>query len=153
MIQLRFSDIPGNCRADELARPGMLLPELSSNEFVMPFALVKLNIEQKFFRNANLFQVNQESCSTARLTWPLMNRRHTNQLLSLDCDVISTTVVVLTAHCVIGRHAVRIKLHLTTSAVNAALLRKRRLLSSFSVNTRLLLDVDIGYLAPHFFSV
>ena len=42
--------------------------------------------------------------------------------------------------------------HLTTSAVDAAPLRKRRLLSTFLASARLLLGVDIGYLTPLFLS-
>ena len=35
------SDISENCRADELARAGALLPDFSSIELVMPIALVR----------------------------------------------------------------------------------------------------------------
>ena len=44
-------NIPGNCRTDELARAGALLPEFSSI-----LASVKLAIARKFFRDANLGQ-------------------------------------------------------------------------------------------------
>ena len=70
----------------------------------MPLASFKLATAWKFFLDANLSWVNEESCSTARLTWPLMDRRCTNQLLGLDCDFISTTVAMLTGYCVMGRH-------------------------------------------------
>ena len=60
----------------------------------MKFALVKLAIVRKFFRGANLSWVNVESCFTARLTWPLMDRRRTNQLLGLGRDIISTMVAM-----------------------------------------------------------
>ena len=76
----------------------------------MPLASVKLAIEQKFFRNANQSFLNEEPCFTARLNWPLMDRRRTNQLLSLGRDVISKTVAVVTGHCVMGRHAERMRL-------------------------------------------
>ena len=71
----RHSDILGNCRADELARAGAQLPEFFSIELGTPLASVKLNIERKLFRDANLPQV----CSIARLTWLLMDIRRTNQ--------------------------------------------------------------------------
>ena len=77
-------DIPGNCKADELART--LLPESSSIELGMPLSSVKLAIARKYFRDANLSWVNEESFTTARLTWPLMDRRNTNQLLRLGRD-------------------------------------------------------------------
>ena len=80
-------DIPGNCRADELARAVALLPEFSSFE---------LNIERKFVWDANLFWVNEDSYSIARFTWPLMDKRRTNKLLGFSRDIISTI------HCVMG---------------------------------------------------
>ena len=39
-----------------------------------------------------------------------MDRRRINQLLGLGRDVISTTVAVLTGHCIIERHAKRKRL-------------------------------------------
>ena len=104
------SDIPGNCTADELARAGALLPEFSSIELGMPLAAVKLGIERKFFGDANLSWVNEESCTIARCIWPLMDKRRTNQLLGLSRDIISITMGVLTGHCVMGRHAERMRL-------------------------------------------
>ena len=103
------SVIPGNCRADELARAGVLLPEFSSIELGIPLASVKLDIERKFFRDANPFWVNEKSCSIARLTWSLMDKRHTN-LIGLSRDIISTTVAVPTGRCVMGRKAERMRL-------------------------------------------
>ena len=76
----------------------------------MPLASVKLAFARKFFQNANLSWVNIESASTARLTWPLMGRKRTNQLLGLGRDIISTTVAMFTGHCVMGRLAGRIGL-------------------------------------------
>ena len=102
--------IPGNCRADELARADALLPEFSSVELCMRPATVKLDIERKFFRDVNLNSVNEESCSIARFTWSLMDKRRTNQLLGLSRDVILTTVAVLTGHCVMRRHAERMRI-------------------------------------------
>ena len=49
--------------------------------------------------------------STARLAWPLMDRRRTNQLLGLVRDIISTIVAMPKGHCIMGND------HLTTSFV------------------------------------
>ena len=57
---------------------------------------------------------------------------------------------MLTDHWVMVRHAKRMRPYLKTSAVDADPLRKRRLLSIFFVNARLLLGTDIGYLSPQF---
>ena len=62
--------------------------------------------------------------SASPLDWPLMDRRRTNQLIELGRDIISTTVVMITGHCVMGRHK-------ATSVGNAIPLRKNRLLSTF----------------------
>ena len=66
------------------------------------------------------------------------DRRRSNQLLGLGHDITPTTVAMLTGHCV-GR---------TTSAVDAAPLRKRSLLTTFIVSARL----RLASLAPHFLS-
>ena len=68
-----------------------------------------------------------------------MDKRRTKQLLGLSRDVISTTVIVFTDHCVMRC--------ITASAVDADPLRKRRLLSIFFVKVRLLLGIDVDYLA------
>ena len=100
-------NVLGICRADELARAGALLPEPSSIELSLLLASVKLTIVRKFFRDAYLSWVNMESCPIARFTWPLMDRRCTNQLIRLRSDIISTTAALLTGYCLMGRHSER----------------------------------------------
>ena len=98
----------GHCDIQKTVEPTSS-PEPSGILFNwMPLSFVLLNIEQKFFRDANLLWVNKESWSTARLTWPLMIRRRTNQLLGLAREDISTTVTV--CHCIMGRQVKRIRL-------------------------------------------
>ena len=72
--------------------------------------LTQLAIAWKFFWDANLCWVNKQSYSTARLTWTLIDRRRTNQLLGLDRDVILTTMGMLTDHCIMCRHAEKIRI-------------------------------------------
>ena len=98
------SNLLGNCRADKLAKAGALLLESSSINLGMPLTLVKSAIERKFFRDANLSWVNEESCSIARLIWPSIDKRRTNQLLGLGRNVISITVAMLTRLCVMKTH-------------------------------------------------
>ena len=79
-----------------------------------------------------------------------MDKRRTNQLLGLSRDVISTTwLQFITLWEDTWKEWGS---YLTTSDVDAYPLRKRRLLCTFFVSARLLLGVDIGYLAPHFLS-
>ena len=61
-------NIPGDCREDEIAKAAAHLSETSSIELRVLLASVKLAIARKFFRDANLSWVNEESCSTAKLT-------------------------------------------------------------------------------------
>ena len=95
----------GNCRDDVLARAFALLPQLSSIVLQKSLAFFELTIAREFIRDANLSSFNEESCSTVRLTWPLLDRRRRNQLFRLDRDIISTTAVMLTDHCVMGKDA------------------------------------------------
>ena len=108
-----YTNIRPNCGAKQLAGAGALFPKSSSIELGVSINSVKLDIERKFFGDANLSWVNEESCSAARITWLLMDRRHTNQLLGLGYDVISTTVAVITCYCIVERHAERIRLAFT----------------------------------------
>ena len=41
--------------------------------------------------------------------------KRTNHLLGLGCDDVLTKVIVLTGHCVIGKHAERMRLQFTES--------------------------------------
>ena len=70
----------------------------------------KLAIARKFFRDANLFSINEEPCSIASLTWLSMDRRRTNQSLAAGRNLISTTVALLTGHCVLARRVERMRL-------------------------------------------
>ena len=118
-LVFRWSGSPGTvpeiCRADD----GALLPEYSSVDLCISPASVKLAIARKFFLTANL------SCSTARLSWPLMYRRRTNQLLGLVRGIMSITL--------------QLWVDSRKDAMGTDSLQKRRLLSTFSVSVRLLL--------------
>ena len=143
-------DIPENCRADRLARTGTLLPEFASIDLGMPLNSFKVAIARKFSRDVNLSWINEESCSTARLTWSSIDRRHTNQLLVIrrnlsfrsQCPCLQVTVIW------VDEMWKECGSHLTTSAVDADPLKKRILLSPFSVNAHLLRGANTGYLAP-----
>ena len=94
------SNIPENCRADELTRAGALLPKSSSIGLGMPLAAVK--------------PPSSNSCSIARLSWPLMDRCPTYQLFELGCDIISKTLAMLACHCVMERYPKRMQLPFKT---------------------------------------
>ena len=83
---------------------GALLLEPSSVDLGMPLTSVKLAIGRKFFREANLFCVKEESCSNARLTWPPMDKKPTNRVLGLGRGISPINVAVLTGHCAMERH-------------------------------------------------
>ena len=124
-------DIPGNCRAHFFRKP------LQSTSF-------KLTIARKFFRDANLSWISEEFCSNAGLTWPLMDRRRTKQLLGLGRNIISIIVMPCLPVTVLW---VDTRKECVTSAVDTDPLRKRRQLSTFSTNVYLMGGADIRYLA------
>ena len=80
---------------------------------------------------------HEESCSTARLTWPSMDRRRTNQLLELDCNDISIAMASGYAYRSLHYGKARGKdtdFHLTTSVVDADLLKQKRVAISCEVH-------------------
>ena len=103
-------DIPGNCKADELARLGTTLHAPGELEHVgMTVATCKL-----LLRNSALTATNGRwslvgKCVHSKLMWPCLNWKRTNALLSLSRPDVSLIVSVMTGHCLIGRHAERLK--------------------------------------------
>ena len=150
-VALQYT-IPGNCRAEELTRPGTLLLEISSIQLGAPLAPVKLAIAQKFFRDANLSWFNEKSCFTSKLIWTLVYRRRTTQLLRLGLDIISTTVAMLIGHCVMGRYAEKMSLPFSYFCRECKYAMKRRLFSTFFVSVRPLLGAGTDCLTLSFLS-
>ena len=54
------------------------------------------------------YQAGNSHPGKDRLTYPLRVRRH-NQLIGLDRNVTCDRSAMLTGHCVMGRHAVRLR--------------------------------------------
>ena len=144
-------NVLGNCRTDDLARDGALLPQSSLIELHMPLPSFKLAFPGRFFRDFNLYWVNVESCSVARLTWPLMDRRRTNQLLGLNRDIISSKVAMCTGHCIRDRHAERMRLPFNDFC-NGCISAKEKKIVIYFCQSPPLLDAGIDYLALRFFS-
>ena len=68
-VSMRIPAPPlGLLRANRLSKAGALLPESSSINLKMPFTSFKLAIPRKFFRYVTLSWINENSCTTARLT-------------------------------------------------------------------------------------
>lgn len=103
------SDIPGNCEADRLARQGTTAQVLPAKEGVgMPISTCRLRIRQWA---DNLFQDKWNStatCRQARVLWPQVDKKRAGQLLNLPRGRLSTMIGVLTGHCLVGRHALRL---------------------------------------------
>ena len=101
--------IPGNEKADELARHGSALTCISPALRVgTPLQSVKHTVKQRYISEANRIWANESTCSVARQTWNSLNLKRTRQLLQLKRNTIGTVVSVLTGHCLIGRHAARL---------------------------------------------
>ena len=120
-------NIPENCRADEIAKAGALLLESSNPDCTTCPG-----------RNANLSWVNVKSCSTAKLTWPSINRRRTNQLPGLGIDMH-------TSHCVMGRHTDRMGLPFNDFCLECRSVEEGQIVLSISFLVSCQLDGAIIY--------
>ena len=68
--------IPGNCKADELAREGTTTTELQSlhNDYGIPIATLKLKFEEESIKEANLRWLITSVCGQLKLIWPSTNK-------------------------------------------------------------------------------
>ena len=71
-------DIPGNCKAVELAREGTTT-ELQSldNDCGIPIATLKLKFEEESIKEANLRWLNISVCRQLKLIWRPINKKRT----------------------------------------------------------------------------
>ena len=102
-------DIPGNCKADELARMGTTLQIL--DEFAdigAPLSTCKLWLMQEAIETSNKRWFKLGTCKVPRQIWPRYDLKRSSYLLSLNRKNLSTLVAVLTGHCLIGEHAKRL---------------------------------------------
>ena len=104
-------DIPGNCRADELARQGTTLRILSDRQSLgMPLATCKHLLKLNAISKTNLRWENVSTCLISRQIWPRLDHKRSAELVKLKRSQISCVVGVLTGHCLIGQHAKRLGL-------------------------------------------
>ena len=103
------SGIAGNCKADELARGGTFAPLTSEWDRVgSPLASCALTLDQWTSRALSRRWSTTRSCATARSFWPRVDRRRSGELLALSKVHLAAMVGVLTGHCPMGTHAVRL---------------------------------------------
>ena len=105
----RHRDIPGNCKADELARTGTTLQILEEFAYIgAPLSTCKLWLRQEAIKQSNERWARIDTCRVARQIWPRYDLRRSKYLLALERKRLSTLVSVLTGHCLIGEHARRL---------------------------------------------
>ncbi|XP_017468200.1 PREDICTED: uncharacterized protein LOC108360437 [Rhagoletis zephyria] len=103
------SDIPGNEKADELARAGTSSPLSPAWKRVgMPLASCKLLLRENFLEEAASRWERTENCNTTKLTWPKWDVRRSREILTLNKGDMSLAIGLLTGHILIGRHAERL---------------------------------------------
>ena len=85
-------DIPGNCRADELARLG-----------------TTLHVKRRAFSTAKDRWSMGLDGFKSKLVWPRLNMRRTKALLSLNRPDVALIVAVVTGHRLIGEYARRLR--------------------------------------------
>ena len=104
-------DIPGNCKADELAKEGTTLPILPDNGTLgIPIATRKLKLKLDAIESANLRWTSGSTCLATKQIWPKLDLKRSKNLISLNRLHIGTTIGVITGHCLIGKHATRLGL-------------------------------------------
>lgn len=104
-------DIPGNERADELARRGSMLDASEAMTFVgIPLGTLKRGIVKLATNKGEQRWNNLSTCRTARLMWAGYHHGRTKLLLSGSRTETKNLVSVLTGHWTIGDHARRLGL-------------------------------------------
>ena len=104
-------NIPGNSKADELARLGTTLQTPGYLESVgMPLESCKFILRQKTIAAADNRWASIRNCIHSRNMWPTLNIKRTQDMLSLSRREVSKIVSIVTGHCVIGTHAVRLNI-------------------------------------------
>ena len=104
-------DIPGNCIADSLARQGTTAQVLHSKEGVgMPMATCRLLINQWVQNKFASRWSSTHSCKHTKTIWPVLDVAKSRELLSLPKSRLSATVGIITGHCPLGVHALRLKI-------------------------------------------
>lgn len=99
-------DIPGNCRADELARLGTTLQVPARLECVgTPLSTCKLKLRLDAVKETNEKWARIPTCRVTRMVWPCLDLHRTKALLSLAKKDVSVVVSLVTGHCLIGEFA------------------------------------------------
>lgn len=102
-------DVPGNCKADELAKNGTILPNVINRHNIgTPLATCKLSLKQHAQESINSRWSQSSTCLVTKQIWPSIDVKRSKSLISLGRSQISSTIGVLTGHCLIGRHAIRL---------------------------------------------
>ena len=102
-------DIPGNCKADELAKNGTLLPYVRQKHNIgTPLATCKYLLKQYALETTNTRWSQSTTCLATKQIWPSIDLKRSKGLISLSRQSISSTIGVITGHCLIGRHALRL---------------------------------------------
>ena len=104
-------DIPGNCRANDLARRGTTI-ELSDEFFTLGIILstCKLIIGNAIVDLVKSRWIASNKGKSARKICQRLDRMRTATLLILQRNRLITVIRVITGHCIIGTHTRRIDL-------------------------------------------
>ena len=97
--------IPGNCRANELARRGATI-ELS-DEFAnldIPMRTCKLIIDNAIIISVNYKWAASDTGRLALKIWPRLDERRTRGLLKFQRGALTVLGDVVTGHCIMSRH-------------------------------------------------
>ncbi|XP_036320510.1 uncharacterized protein LOC118735019 [Rhagoletis pomonella] len=102
-------NIPGNEKADELAREGTSAPLSQAWKGLgMPLATCKLILRDLSLKLARDRWDSLTTCNNTKLTWPKWDKKRSKDLLMLSKGDLAAAVGLLTGHVAIGGHAERL---------------------------------------------
>jgi ribonuclease HI len=99
------SSIPGNERADSLARDAVLLPRDGFPRAVSwSYSLLKYRMSERLRQNHQQYWINRVDCRQSKLFLQGPSKNQTNFLLSLKRQELRLLVSVVTGHCTLNNH-------------------------------------------------
>lgn len=103
-------DIPGNEKADELAKKGAHLDQQMQESILPPLQNLYNFGNESLLANSNRKWISTAGCLVSKKTWPSFNQRRTKQLISQTKTECRSMVRILTGHCLLQGHLHKIGL-------------------------------------------